>query len=125
MKTRKIELDVDVIGGQGPLTEKEEKELSEFFSQSKSTKNKTVTKSPKTTKRSNVITPNPSERALYLANLFKKGVETFGSPNKFHNWLNIENAAMGNEKPASYLKTFSGIQLVLDQLNAIEYGFSA
>lgn len=54
MKTKKIELDVDVIGGQGPLTEKEEKELSEFFRQRKSKKNKTVSKRPKIAKRSNV-----------------------------------------------------------------------
>jgi hypothetical protein len=54
MKTRKIELDVDVIGGQGPLTEKEEKELSDFFSQRKNAKNKTVSKRSKTAKRSNV-----------------------------------------------------------------------
>jgi uncharacterized protein (DUF2384 family) len=32
---------------------------------------------------------------------------------------------MGGEKPVSYLDTFSGIQLVMDELNAIEYGFSA
>lgn len=125
MKNKKIELDVDVIGGQGPLIEKEEKELSEFFSQRKSTKNKTVTKRPKTIKRPNAIAPNPSERALYIANIFKQGIKLFGSQDKFHNWLNSENPAMGNEKPASYLDTFSGIQLVLDQLNAIEYGFSA
>lgn len=36
MKTKKIELDVDYIGGQGPLTEPEEKDLSEFFRQRKS-----------------------------------------------------------------------------------------
>lgn len=35
MKTKKIDLDVDFIGGQGSLTEAEEKELSEFFKQSK------------------------------------------------------------------------------------------
>ena len=54
MKTKKIELDVDFIGGQGPLTEEEEKALSEFFKQRKNTKNKTVPKRPKTVKRSNV-----------------------------------------------------------------------
>ena len=36
MKTRKTELDVDYIGGQGPLTEAEEKALSEFFNKRKS-----------------------------------------------------------------------------------------
>jgi len=71
------------------------------------------------------IAPGPSERALYIARLFKLGSDVFGSLEKFHNWLNIENSVMGGEKPVSYLDTFSGIQLVMDELNAIEYGFSA
>jgi hypothetical protein len=40
MKTKKIELDVDFIGGQGPLNLEEEKALSEFFKQRKLTLNK-------------------------------------------------------------------------------------
>ena len=72
-----------------------------------------------------LIAPGPSERALYIAKLFKSGNDIFGSMDKFHNWLNIENSVMGGEKPVSYLDTFSGIQLVMDELNAIEYGFSA
>lgn len=74
---------------------------------------------------SQLIAPGPSERALYIAKLFKQGIDLFGSQDKFHNWLNSKNSVMGNEKPVSYLDTFSGIQLVLDELNAIEYGFSA
>ena len=74
---------------------------------------------------SQLIAPGPSERALYIAKLFKSGIEIFGSRDKFRNWLNSENAAMGGEKPVSYLDTFSGIQLVMNELNAIEYGFSA
>jgi hypothetical protein len=31
MKTRKTEIDIDFIGGMGPLTENEEKALSKFF----------------------------------------------------------------------------------------------
>jgi len=74
---------------------------------------------------SQLIAPGPSERALYIAKLFQSGIETFGNREKFRNWLNSENQVMGGEKPVSYLDTFSGIQLVLDELNAIEYGFSA
>jgi putative toxin-antitoxin system antitoxin component (TIGR02293 family) len=72
-----------------------------------------------------LIAPGPSERALYIARLFKSGNELFGNMDKFHNWLNMENLAMGGEKPVSYLDTFSGIQFVMDELNAIEYGFPA
>ena len=74
---------------------------------------------------SQLLAPGPSERALYIAKLFKSGIEIFGNRDKFHHWLNAENAVMGGEKPSSYLDTFSGIQLVIDELNAIEYGFSA
>lgn len=74
---------------------------------------------------SQLIAPGPSEKALYIAKLFRIGIESFGSHGKFHNWLNTENMVMGGEKPASYLDTFSGIHLVLDELNAITYGFSA
>jgi len=35
MKTKKIELDVDFIGGQGSLTMEEENALSDFFKQGK------------------------------------------------------------------------------------------
>ena len=74
---------------------------------------------------SQLIAPGPSERALYIAKLFQLGIGIFGSHDKFRNWLNSENQVIGGEKPVSYLDTFSGIQLVLDELNAIEYGFSA
>ena len=35
MKTNKIDLDIDFIGGQGSLTKKEEKQLSEYFKNKK------------------------------------------------------------------------------------------
>ncbi len=54
MKTKRIDLDVDFIGGQGSLTDAEEKALSEFFRQSKKTSNKAGNKRPKPVKRPNV-----------------------------------------------------------------------
>lgn len=54
MKTQKIDLDVDYIGGQGSLTDAEEKALSEFFKQSKKTSSKAGNKSTKPAKRPNV-----------------------------------------------------------------------
>ena len=74
---------------------------------------------------SQLIPPGPSERALYIARLFNMGFGVFGNQEKFKNWLNTDNHAMGGKKPVSYLDTFSGIQLVMDELNAIEYGFTA
>jgi len=40
MKANKIELDVDFIGGQEPLTVEEEKALSDFFKKSKMDSNR-------------------------------------------------------------------------------------
>ncbi len=42
MKRMKNQLDVDYIGGQGALTESEEKALSEFFRKRQVSKNKVV-----------------------------------------------------------------------------------
>jgi hypothetical protein len=54
MKTKKIDLDVDFIGGQGSLTKAEENALSEFFKQSKKTLNKAGYKSSRPNKSPNV-----------------------------------------------------------------------
>lgn len=93
------------------------KELSSFL--------RISTRSIQEKKSSQLIAPGPSERALYIAKLFKSGIDIFGDKDKFHNWLKSENTVMGGEKPVSYLDTFTGIQFVMDELNAIEHGFSA
>jgi hypothetical protein len=50
MKAKKIELDVDFIGGQGPLTAEEEKALSDFFRQRRSTFKRATDTKKRTTK---------------------------------------------------------------------------
>ena len=50
MPTKKIELDVDYIGGLGPLTVEEEKALSEYF---------------KNQKKSSTHIPSLNKRALH------------------------------------------------------------
>jgi hypothetical protein len=55
MKTKKSELDVDFIGGQGSLTVEEEKALNDFFRQRKLTTKKSVIRQQhRTTKRNKV-----------------------------------------------------------------------
>jgi hypothetical protein len=51
MKTKKIELDVDFIGGQTSLTKKEEKTISEYIKKSKSKKTKRASHKAKTVKQ--------------------------------------------------------------------------
>ena len=47
MKTKNKELDVDFIGGQGPLTKAEEELISNYLNNQKSLKTKTATSSLK------------------------------------------------------------------------------
>ena len=51
MKTKKIELDVDFIGGQTSLTKEEEKTISEFIKKNKSKKTKKTSQKTKTVKQ--------------------------------------------------------------------------
>jgi hypothetical protein len=51
MKTKKIELDVDFIGGQTSLTKEEEKAISDFIKKTKSKKTKSLILKTKTTKQ--------------------------------------------------------------------------
>lgn len=54
MKTRKNELDVDFIGGEGPLTKEQEKLISDFIKSRKAKKN---LPSPKTRRKLATKTP--------------------------------------------------------------------
>jgi len=51
MKTKKIELDVDFIGGQTSLTKDEEKTISNFIKKNKSKKTKSLILKTKTAKQ--------------------------------------------------------------------------
>jgi len=70
------------------------------------------TRSIQEKKPDQLIAPGASERALYIARLFNSGIKVFGNREKFYRWLNSENQALGGEKPASFLNTFSGIQII-------------
>ncbi len=51
MKTKKVELDVDFIGGQTSLTKEEEKAISEYIKKNKSKKTKGTALKTKTHKQ--------------------------------------------------------------------------
>jgi len=51
MKTKKVELDVDFIGGQTSLTKKEEKTISDFIKKNNSKKTKRSSIKTKTVKQ--------------------------------------------------------------------------
>ncbi len=60
MKTNKKELDVDVIGGLGPLTKEEEKIISEFIKSNKSLKPKLTIFKTKSGSRKKIIPHVPT-----------------------------------------------------------------
>jgi hypothetical protein len=51
MKTKKVELDVDFIGGQTSLTKEEEKAIHEYIKKNKSKRTKSTSLKPKTVKQ--------------------------------------------------------------------------
>lgn len=84
--------------------------------------------SPRTVQRkkpTDRLSLNASEKALLIARLYKRGYEVFGEKEKFIRWMEQENAALGAIQPKEYLYTFTGIELLLEKLGAIEHGFVA
>jgi putative toxin-antitoxin system antitoxin component (TIGR02293 family) len=67
------------------------------------------------------LSPELSERLLKLSELYSKGIDVFGSKEKFIKWMNLESLAIGS-KPINIIDTLTGIQLVKDELGRIEYG---
>jgi len=55
MKHKKRELDVDFIGGQGPLTKEEEKAISEYLKNKKLLREKQMIRKKKTASQTKVI----------------------------------------------------------------------
>jgi putative toxin-antitoxin system antitoxin component (TIGR02293 family) len=54
--------------------------------------------------------------------IIKKGVDLFGGPEEFKNWLSIPNMALGNAVPSSLITSLIGIELVDEALDALHYG---
>ena len=66
-----------------------------------------------------------SERILEIALLQRKGIEVFGSTEKFFTWLNSVNVALGGITPRELLDNSFGIGLLKDELLRIEHGILA
>jgi putative toxin-antitoxin system antitoxin component (TIGR02293 family) len=63
-----------------------------------------------------------SEKLLKLFALYDKGVLIFGSAETFNSWLTEPAYGLGRQIPESLLDTFTGIELVMEELIRIEYG---
>jgi len=69
--------------------------------------------------------PLQSEKILEIALFYNKGVEVFGTAEKFDSWLETGNLALGSIKPKTLLDNSFGISILRDELTAIEYGILA
>ena len=65
-----------------------------------------------------------SEHILQLFELFDKGMDTFGSLEQFKNWLPHHNIGI-NARPIDLLDTITGINIVMIELQRIDYGILA
>jgi putative toxin-antitoxin system antitoxin component (TIGR02293 family) len=63
-----------------------------------------------------------SEKALELSQLYLRGYDVFGSPERFKSWMLSNVLALNNDTPLSYLDTQFGFDLVLQVLGRIEHG---
>jgi len=68
------------------------------------------------------LSPRNSEIALKILNIFKRGIEIFGSLESFNSWLNKPAYGLGEKNPISLMNTITGIDLIEEELIRIEYG---
>jgi putative toxin-antitoxin system antitoxin component (TIGR02293 family) len=80
---------------------------------------KTLTRYRKNRKK---LSPDKSEQLLKWIALYIKGTSIFGNIDMFNNWLKKPAYGLGNLLPASLLNTSTGIDLIMEELQRIEYG---
>ena len=73
-------------------------------------------------KRDFVFDAIPSEKIIELAEVTALGKEVFDTDIQFENWLNQNNFALGGLKPIDLLSNSYGKDLVMTELNKIDYG---
>ncbi len=67
-----------------------------------------------------------SELVLVLTELITYGIKVFnGEKEKFHRWMKKPNIALGGVIPNSLFDSLTGIQIVKEELDRIEYGIFA
>ncbi len=76
-------------------------------------------------KESLTFEPLQSERILEIALLQRKGIEIFGSAERFFIWLKSANVALGGISPRELLDNSFGIGLLKDELLRLEHGVLA
>ena len=76
-----------------------------------------------TYKRKNEFNPPVTEKILEVEEVYRKGLEVFGE--KFHQWMDTENIALGGINPKQLLSNSFGVRMLLDQIGRMEHGILA
>lgn len=66
-----------------------------------------------------------AERAIQIDKVLKEGKITFGSVEKFYNWIKREPYMLEGNLSLESLTTYDGIEKVLTQLHRIQHGLFA
>jgi putative toxin-antitoxin system antitoxin component (TIGR02293 family) len=66
--------------------------------------------------------PIHSEKIIEMAEVTKVGLDVFGSTEKLKLWLDTPSYALGKLKPIELLKDSYGKEMVIAELNRINYG---
>lgn len=74
------------------------------------------------TNKTHTFKPIHTEKILEIAEVNDLGIKVFGGSIPFNNWLNEPCFALGNLKPIELLYDSYGKQMLIDELNKIEYG---
>jgi putative toxin-antitoxin system antitoxin component (TIGR02293 family) len=69
--------------------------------------------------------PLQSEKIIEMAEVTHAGLDVFGDMEKFRLWLDTPSFALGNSRPMDLLKDSYGKELILAELNNINYGILA
>lgn len=76
-------------------------------------------------KENKSFAPIYTERILEITQLYHIGAEIFGNKDRFDQWMNSNNLAIGGGKPMGLLNSISGINLLKDELGRIQHGIFA
>ncbi|CCH01054.1 hypothetical protein FAES_3045 [Fibrella aestuarina BUZ 2] len=68
------------------------------------------------------LTPDETEKAISLSEVYAKGVDVFRNEADFEEWLQMKIPALADQRPADLLNSMLGRRYVLDELNRILYG---
>lgn len=71
------------------------------------------------------FSPTVSEHIIQLVFLVGKGIEVFGTLERFMSWFNTPSKALGGRVPSDLVNLKTGTQMVMDELGRIEYGVYA